>query len=473
MQKYYLLGFLFFTMLIEQGCSRPNKVERDPAMMVGLIGPKGEGILFYKEHDKIVVKQCENYTVLKLRSDCKVLPGTVVQNISVSDFKDSLKMALKFPSGNYDADTKKKIEHFNNKENDGVEELLKKQRELKSQVNKIEAFIKEFGVGNVDSGHLLSLKEALSQVNGELDGHLQLGQIVQEINGSIDNLVDRTISEERLSHYTFSEHKTGFVFNILRAFMSSPLLSASFQKISKGSFLMGSPQDEDNRDSNNEDQKRVIISKSFDIMTKEVSQMQWFLVMGVNPSKFKRPGDCDNHIRINREGFCPHNPVERVSWDDVQSYIKRLNDALNLRGCHGTPNDSKGCYRLPTEAEWEFAARGGAKTAYSFGNTSSLLKSYAWYWENSGKKTHPVGLKSPNPYGLYDVHGNVWEWVQDRYRNVLPGGIDPLHISSAPYRVLRGGSWNFGAQYLRSADRYDEYPESRDNYVGFRLVRTR
>ena len=454
MQKYYLLGFLFFTMLIEQGCSRLNKVERDPAMMVGLIGPKGEAILFYKEHDKIVVKQCENYTVLKLKSDCKVLPGTVVQNISVSDFKDSLKMALKLPSGNDDADTRKKIEHFNNTENDGVEELLKKQRELKSQVSKIEAFIKEFGVGNVDSGHL------------------QLGQIVQEINGSIDNLVDRTISEERLSHYTFSEHKTGFVFNILRAFMSSPLLSASFQKISKGSFLMGSPQDEDNRDSN-EDQKRVIISKSFDIMTKEVSQMQWFLVMGVNPSKFKRPGDCDNHIRINGEGLCPNNPVERVSWDDVQSYIKRLNDALNLTGCHGTPRDSKGCYRLPTEAEWEFAARGKSKTAYSFGNRPSLLKNYAWYWENSAKKTHPVGSKSPNPYGLYDVHGNVWEWVQDHYSRASPGGNDPLHTSSGFYRVVRGGSWFSIAQDLRSAHRYGDFPLGRIDYVGFRLVRTR
>ena len=472
MQKYYLLGFLFFTMLIEQGCSRLNKVERDPAMMVGLIGPKGEAILFYKEHDKIVVKQCESYTVLKLKSDCKVLPGTVVQNISVSDFKDSLKTALKLPSGNYDADTKKKIEHFNNRGNDGVEELLKKQRELKSQVSKIEAFIKAFGVGNVDSGPLLSLKEGLSQVNGELGGYLQLGQIVKEINESIDNLVDRTISEERLFHYTFSKHKTGFVFNILRAFMSSPLLSASFQKISKGSFLMGSPQDEDNRDSD-EDQKRVIISKSFDIMTKEVSQMQWFLVMGVNPSKFKRPGDCDNHIRINGEGLCPNNPVGRVSWDDVQSYIKRLNDALNLTGCDGTPNDSTGCYRLPTEAEWEFAARGKTETAYSFGNTSSFLKSYAWYWENSGKKTHPVGLKSPNPYGLYDVHGNVWEWVQGSYGKVLPGGDNPLHTSSSPNRVVRGGSWGNDAQYLRSAYRYNVYPGDWYNLVGLRLVRTR
>ena len=137
MQRHYLLGVLFFTMLMGQGHS---------AMDAGVIGPKAEVILFYKDHNKIVVKQCENYTVLELRSDCKVLPGTVVQNISVYDFKHSLKMALKLPWGNYGADTKKKIEIFNNRKNDEIRELLERQRELKSQVSKIEAFIKRFGV---------------------------------------------------------------------------------------------------------------------------------------------------------------------------------------------------------------------------------------------------------------------------------------------------------------------------------------
>ena len=472
MKRCCLLGFLLFVMLIGQGCSRLNKTSRYPTMALELIGQKGEVILFYKERNQIVVKQCENYTVLKLESDCEILPGTVVQNISVSNFKDSLQMALRFPVGNYDGDMKKKIELLNTSEDDNVKDLLKRQKELKLQVSKIEAFIEEFGVGNVDSGHLSSLKEALSQVNGELGGHLELNKIVKEINGKIDDLVDRVISSKTLHRYAFSEDKAGFIFNILRSFMRVPFLSASFRTISKGSFLMGSPSGEDDRESD-EDQRQVTISKSFDIMTTEVSQMQWFSVMGVNPSRFKRSSDCNNHIVINGEELCPYNPVERVSWDRVQGFIKRLNDSFKLTGCDGTPRDSKGCYRLPTEAEWEFAARGKMKTAYSFGNTPSLLEGHAWYRRNSGRKTHPVGLKSPNPYGLYDIHGNVWEWVQDGYGKELAGGIDPLGKSSWSARVIRGGGWGNSAQYLRSVNRNNGNPGRRYYGVGFRLVRTR
>ena len=188
--------------------------------------------------------------------------------------------------------------------------------------------------------------------------------------------------------------------------------------------------------------------------------MQWFLVMGETPSTFNDSGDCDDHIFIDSASLCPNNPVESVSWNDVQVYIDRLNEGLS--GCDGN-SSKKGCYRLPTEAEWEFAARGGRKSA-SFGDSFSRLGEYAWYSGNSDGRPHPVGLKKANPYGLYDVHGNVWEWVQDAYRKKLPGGTNP-------FRVVRGGGWNFSARDLRSANRSFDGPDYGYGGVGFRLVR--
>ncbi len=235
------------------------------------------------------------------------------------------------------------------------------------------------------------------------------------------------------------------------------ILSVPFQKIEKGSFKMGSKS---------ADKVIVEISRPFEIMTKEVTQSQWHRVMGNNPSYFKEAKHCDDHTN----GMCPNNPVEKVSWNDVQQFIKKLNTALKLADCNGTPSSGKGCYRLPTEAEWEYAARGGTTTAYSFGADSSQLANYAWYDSNSGSRTHKVGLKKPNPKGLYDVHGNVWEWVQDAYTSKLPGGKDPLHTSGAN-RVLRGGGWFDNA---RSASRGYHLPNISHHTpdVGFRLVRT-
>ncbi len=251
------------------------------------------------------------------------------------------------------------------------------------------------------------------------------------------------------------------------------IFSVSFQKIEKGGFKMGSPADEIGR--HFEDQVIVEISRSFEIMTKEVTQSQWLRVMGDNPSVFKEAKHCDDH----KEGMCPNHPVEKVSWNDVQEFIKKLNDSLKLSGCNGKPNSGKGCYRLPTEAEWEYSARGGTTTAYSFGADSSELADYAWYTSNSEHRTHKVGLKKPNPKGLYDVHGNVAEWVQDKciehppfgYPNELPGGKDPLYTSGSS-RVHRGGDLIKGAPHLRSASRSCSASNNRFGNLGFRLVRT-
>ena len=249
------------------------------------------------------------------------------------------------------------------------------------------------------------------------------------------------------------------------------IFSVPFQKIEAGSFTMGSPSGERYRDGD-EGPVQVQITKPFEIMTTEVTQSQWVKVMGSNPSHFKSQGHCGNHD--SEKDMCPDHPVEQVSWNDAQEFIGKLNEALGLTGCDGTPSSSTGCYRLPTEAEWEYSARAGSTTVYSFGDNSANIGDYAWYWDNSDRQTHAVGSRRANPWLLYDVHGNVWEWVQDSYVSALPGGSDPLNTSgaSSSTRIFRGGSWYSFMRYLRSANRNDYRKSGRSNDVGFRLVRT-
>ena len=188
---------------------------------------------------------------------------------------------------------------------------------------------------------------------------------------------------------------------------------------------------------------QVRISRGFDLGKYEVTQGQWEAVMGSNPSYLNRCGlDC---------------PVERVSWEDAQEFIGRLNAM-----------DGEGTYRLPTEAEWEYAARAGT-TGDRYGNLDAI----AWYDDNSGGRKHPVGQKAPNAWGLHDMLGNVWEWVEDWYGD-YPGGsvTDPRGPASGSYRVRRGGGWRSGASNCRSAIRISATPGNRNSNLGFRLLRT-
>ena len=266
---------------------------------------------------------------------------------------------------------------------------------------------------------------------------------------------------------------------------SSSIPDFVFRRIPAGEFQMGSPQTERGRRSNESGRDghpvRVRISKSFDMMETEVTQSQWFQVMRRNPSLFKSAINCVNYDKMRQ--MCPDHPVEQVSWDMVQVFIKRLNVLSGLRGCKGSPKDPRGCYRLPTEAEWEYAVRAGSKTAYFFGKEERGyklrgrrtiaydLKDYAWYRENSGGRTHRVKTRAANPWGLYDMYGNVWEWVQDAYVDRLPGERDPL-VTTGSDRVLRGGSWNDFALLMRSAFRNGYHPGYGKDFFGFRLVRT-
>ena len=219
--------------------------------------------------------------------------------------------------------------------------------------------------------------------------------------------------------------------------------------IPAGEFLQGSPVTEPGRKAafgalDPEKQRLVRISRPFRMAATEVTQSQWQAVMSNNPSTYK--GE--------------NRPVENVSWEDVQTFIRRLNQ----RG--------EGQYRLPTEAEWEYAARAGTTTPWACGSQKTCLSEVAWYERNADKQTHPVAQKQPNAWGLYDMHGNVFEWVQDWYGSYPDGDVtDPGGPSSGSSRGYRGGAWDYGMRFVRSAYRSFADPTSRYAYLGFRLVR--
>ena len=223
-------------------------------------------------------------------------------------------------------------------------------------------------------------------------------------------------------------------------------IGMEFVLIPAGEFEMGSPEDEEDRWDREGPVHHVTIGKAFYMGRYEVTQKEWREVMGDNPSGFK--GD--------------DMPVEMVSWNDVQEFIRKLNEK------EGTDK-----YRLPSEAEWEYACRAGTTTRYSFGDSESRLGDYAWYDDNSGSKTHSVGKKKPNPYGLYDMHGNVWEWVQDKGHSDYDGAPtdgSAWESGDGANRVYRGGSWGHNAGYCRSAYRINCGPHYRNDYFGFRLL---
>ena len=217
-----------------------------------------------------------------------------------------------------------------------------------------------------------------------------------------------------------------------------------FVWIPAGSFEMGSPSGEAGRD-DDERQHEVRISRGFWMGKYEVTQGEWEAVMGENPSHFDA---CESRC-----------PVENISWDDVQDFMRRLNEAESGSGY---------AYRLPTEAEWEYAARAGTPGA-RYGELGEI----AWYAGNSESRTRLVGGKRANGWGLHDILGNVWEWTADRYGEYPSGAVtDPTGPSTGSGRVLRGGGWLAGAGEVRSANRLYFGTGVRRENIGFRLVRT-
>ncbi len=277
------------------------------------------------------------------------------------------------------------------------------------------------------------------------------------------SILEFLIAREALENLEFWQELNLEGMDMAKQFFSEKCpnmpLPGTFIFIKGGTFLMGSPDDEKDAYTSEKPQHAVKVSGYY-VSKTPVTQKQWHDIMGSNPSHFK---DCDD---------CP---VENVSWDDAQKYINKLNAKTGMK------------FRLPTEAEWEYAACGGHKSSFEreIGDIhigkykyagSNNLDEVGWYHDNSKSKTHPVARKKPNELGLYDMSGNVWEWCSDwygekYYDECKERGVreNPVGLETGSYRVLRGGGWFGYAQYCRCAFRYDYFPAYRDD-IGFRLV---
>jgi formylglycine-generating enzyme required for sulfatase activity len=241
------------------------------------------------------------------------------------------------------------------------------------------------------------------------------------------------------------QHKTAEYLDkpVIRTFDLGNDAQIELILIPAGEFHMGSPRSEIARENDEGPVRRVKISKPFYMGLHEVTHAQWKAVMGYSLSNYKNPD----------------LPANEIRWSKAVDFCKRLSER------------TLETFRLPTEAEWEYACRAGSSTAYSFGGHPSPLAQHAWFYSNSRDKTHPVGQKKPNAFGLYDMHGNIWEWCCDWYGEYrVDSTVDPAGSPEGSSRVLRGGSWFCTPGPCRSANRGWNTPDIRDDDVGFRIV---
>lgn len=284
----------------------------------------------------------------------------------------------------------------------------------------------------------------------------QLPLVIAKINKSNNLNIFQRVVENKKSEKAHSASKILTEEARLESFEFQP-----YRFPEEGETVrQGSPLDEAGRDQN-ENPHEVLLTQNFEMQTTPVTQLQWALVMEDNPSRFKRGGTTIS-IGSRDISIQPNRPVENVTWEDTMIFIQKLN---NL--------DQEYRYRLPTEAEWEYATRAGTEIPYLFESDTRPHQSRFLNRRGLGQ-TVDVATPDPNINGLYDMHGNVWQWVQDWYTPYRPSFIvDPSGPAKGTHRVLRGGSWNNGSEELRAAIRIKKRPRSADSSTGFRLVRSR
>ena len=496
---------------------------------LGITGPKGKTFVFYGEmNGEVSIEECiTNRTFFEnSRYDCTQKEGTQIETLSQADFRNHLKFVLNwFPIQKYDAAPQINLELWRKYKSavTDIGQLRGDPEGIKVHLAQIERVIRAYGAESADMEEKQALEWDLVNIEFQLEAHSDFDKFDRRVNKWIDGLMAVIMSSEFFIVYDFAQYKRDFRFNVLRGAIQFPIhFNTNFIRLEPDLFLMGSPPSEKGRSSDDEYQHYVTLEYAFEMQATEETQFRWAYVMGYNPSRFQKKEHCpDTHMEIeirggpNKVSLCPTYPVEQVSWWSVVVYVNRLSELMGLTPVYdlsdiefegiaakGTleatrgelrinaPDDNniyntKG-FRLPTEAEWEYAARGGTTTA-AFGLGENISVDMANYngrypYQDAaegiarGQTVSVMSLSSVNGFGFSHMHGNVWEWVHDWYH------LDYYHDSpeknplgpsdGGVYRVVRGGGWYSEAVQLRSANRNNREFTSNYSDIGFRLVRT-
>ncbi len=466
----YIFASTFFicAVLITDIQAKINQ-EKRKISSVALATGNNEIIFFKKDNSSnlIQIKMCSRGENIQKNRDCKIAKNTSEIKVSADTLKRHLMTAFAMSPQPKQGLTQKLQRYWQMKTlGEAPSNIELNMRE----VEKIESLLAEV------CGAQYTLESACAKEHTDVQKLIQLRQrlsankedveAIESINSVMEQIIDRLILTPEV-HF-ISPNSSGFVYSILSSYIRPQQARFDFVKVKPATVEM---RDLRYQGKNRVRSTSVQITEEFEIGKTEVTQFQWFAIMGFNPSFFKKPDDCPESYVEGigtplKSSICSDLPVENVSWKQAQTFIEKLNR-----------QDPTYNYRLPTEAEWVLASSDNKNELHFFGADLSLLSNYAWYAANSSLKTHPVARREPNQLGLYDVYGNVAEWIQDSF-DELPATAANDYVAKENdqnqfLKVVRGGHYGLDASMTNSALRFNNYSFEPMKEVGLRLVRTK
>ena len=439
---------------------------------VALIGPNGRVVLFYKQvtaeapaateenpskkkeksqreankngpqptgpREEVVVRYYQKYCVMPasgLRQDikCAIKANTIDRRIAVPAFRAQLKTAFKVINdrGHYPEQTveDRKIYQHRVMPAEEIKSLETELDALRPQLKTVQTFAATYGTQTISTNDLKRLEDKVAQLEEDINIQKNLlPRVVENIDAEIKDLIENLIGGEKITTLVLDPNHRQLNAAFLDAFLALPNLDQKFVTIKAGSFTSGSSSSSPGH-LPYEKSANITLTHDFEIMSTEVTQGEWYMVMGDNPSRFNKKKYCpDQHLVIGNVEMCINLPVTNITYYEIQQFVRRL-AGMNMGYS----------YRLPTEAEWEYAASEGkgrnANQVYAF--DPKEVDNYVWHKGNSKNQPHQVASKKPNAFGLYDMFGNVAEFTDSDPSNVAPGGTNP-HLSTQVPEKLKG-----------------------------------